>query len=181
MVSSKDPNKQKITQLCKNVEFILPKFPRFKTGYRCFRSFCYCRELLRNTGLKGLDWKDWTERTGLKGLDWKDWTERTGLKGLDWKDWTDRTGLKGLDWKDWTERMDWKDWTERTGLKGLDWNFNRRIHSQHDEQSRSNLAQFSKQRNTFKSCSQRINARLVWHSKPRARLDVKIIYISRNW
>ena len=54
MVSSKDPNKQKITQLCKNVEFILPKFPRFKTGYPCFRSFCYCRELLRNTGLKGL-------------------------------------------------------------------------------------------------------------------------------
>ena len=144
MVSSKDPNKQKITQLCKNVEFILPKFPRFKTGYRCFRSFCYCRELLRNTGLKGLDWKNWTERTGLKGLDWK-------------------------------------DWTERTGLKGLDWNFNRRIHSQHDEQSRSNLAEFSRQRNTFKSCSQRINARLVWHSKPRARLDVKIIYISRNW
>ena len=130
MVSSKDPNKQKITQLCKNVEFILPKFPRFKTGYRCFRSFCYCRELLRNTGLKGLDWKDWTERTG---------------------------------------------------LKGLDWNFNRRIHSQHDEQSRSNLAEFSKQRNTFKSCSQRINARLVWHSKPRARLHLKIIYISRNW
>ena len=130
MVSSKDPNKQKITQLCKNVEFILPKFPRFKTGYRCFRSFCYCRELLRHTGLKGLDWKDWTERTG---------------------------------------------------LKGLDWNFNRRIHSQHDEQLRSNLAEFSKQRNTFKSCSQRINVRLVWHSKPRARLDVKIIYISRNW
>ena len=37
---------------CKNVGFIWPKFPRFKTTYRCFRSFCCRRELLCNAGLK---------------------------------------------------------------------------------------------------------------------------------